>query len=322
MKYRILIGLLAILTASCEAPAQSRAITLDSSKALIWPTATEARTAFGIDAGVGAWLVTPSSANLAAAVTGETGSDALVFANRPTFTTSTTASTGVTISNTGTGATTGLNITTTGNASTGIFVTAPVGCQALHLSDGVSEVLDWTSGTLNTSGGVNAASFNGNGSAITNLNASNISSGVLAKTLGGTGVTELTAFSANKGGTDQTLTTPATFYDITFGTEVTDTANAFASSVFTAPATKTYLLALTMGGAQLSGRMLVQIHRNGSEYRRVFDQAIVTEFAFACCVLVDATAGDVFKVVAFSGPGSATIYGGSGQTTFSGKLLP
>jgi hypothetical protein len=41
----------------------------------------------GLGAGVGTWLGTPSSANLAAAVTDETGSGALVFANTPTLVT-------------------------------------------------------------------------------------------------------------------------------------------------------------------------------------------------------------------------------------------
>jgi hypothetical protein len=40
-----------------------------------------------LGAGVATWLGTPSSANLAAAVTDETGSGALVFANSPTLTT-------------------------------------------------------------------------------------------------------------------------------------------------------------------------------------------------------------------------------------------
>lgn len=41
----------------------------------------------GLGAGVATWLATPSSANLAAAVTGETGSGALVFATSPSLTT-------------------------------------------------------------------------------------------------------------------------------------------------------------------------------------------------------------------------------------------
>lgn len=41
----------------------------------------------GLGTGVATWLATPSSANLAAAVTGETGSGALVFATSPTLVT-------------------------------------------------------------------------------------------------------------------------------------------------------------------------------------------------------------------------------------------
>jgi hypothetical protein len=41
----------------------------------------------GLGAGVATWLATPSSANLAAAVTGETGSGALVFATSPALVT-------------------------------------------------------------------------------------------------------------------------------------------------------------------------------------------------------------------------------------------
>jgi hypothetical protein len=41
----------------------------------------------GLGTGVDTWLATPSSANLASAVTGETGSGALVFGTAPTFTT-------------------------------------------------------------------------------------------------------------------------------------------------------------------------------------------------------------------------------------------
>ena len=47
----------------------------------------------GLGTGVGTWLATPSSANLASAVTGETGSGALVFGTQPTFTTDLTSPT-------------------------------------------------------------------------------------------------------------------------------------------------------------------------------------------------------------------------------------
>ena len=49
--------------------------------------AAGAAQAFSLGAGVPAWLITPTSANLAAAVPDKTGTGALVFANSPVFTT-------------------------------------------------------------------------------------------------------------------------------------------------------------------------------------------------------------------------------------------
>jgi len=54
----------------------------------------------GLGSGVATWLATPSSANLAAAVTGETGSGALVFATSPSVTTLTVSSGGASITGT------------------------------------------------------------------------------------------------------------------------------------------------------------------------------------------------------------------------------
>ena len=84
-----------------------------------------------LGAGVATWLGTPSSANLATAVTDETGSGALVFATAPTFTTTIdsgatfgafASSTALTIGHTGTGASSTTNIATA--ALTGAFTKA------------------------------------------------------------------------------------------------------------------------------------------------------------------------------------------------------
>jgi|GEM_PF-5580843 len=71
----------------------------------------------GLGTGVATWLATPSSANLATAVTGETGSGALVFGTAPTLTTLTVSSGGAAITgnSTITGTLTGL----TGLSSSG-----------------------------------------------------------------------------------------------------------------------------------------------------------------------------------------------------------
>jgi hypothetical protein len=84
-----------------------------------------------LGAGVATWLGTPSSANLATAVTDETGTGALVFATSPTFTTSIdsgatfeafASSTALTIASTATGASSTTNIATA--ALSGAFTKA------------------------------------------------------------------------------------------------------------------------------------------------------------------------------------------------------
>lgn len=89
----------------------------------------------GLGAGIAAFLQTPSSANLAAAVTDETGSGALVFASTGTYTPTVTAGTGTITSYTAAGrwtrtgdtvtVTVEINITTNGTAATSLVVTLP-----------------------------------------------------------------------------------------------------------------------------------------------------------------------------------------------------
>ena len=89
-----------------------------------------------LGAGVATWLGTPSSANLATAVTDETGTGALVFATSPTFTTSIdsgatfgafASSTALTIGSTGTGAGATTNINT---------AAATTGTKAINIGTG------------------------------------------------------------------------------------------------------------------------------------------------------------------------------------------
>jgi hypothetical protein len=90
----------------------------------------------GLGAGVATFLATPSSANLAAAVTGETGSGALTFATSPIFTTSVDiGSAGVRLSDDGDGSITFLGL---GDGSDESFT--------INLDDTTNETT-WTSST-------------------------------------------------------------------------------------------------------------------------------------------------------------------------------
>jgi hypothetical protein len=97
----------------------------------------------GLGTGVATFLATPSSANLAAAVTDETGTGALVFAGSPTFTTQITSPT----------------VITTGAANTQKQFAANSGSSiTVNPSDGAYQVITLTANTTITISAVPSAS--------------------------------------------------------------------------------------------------------------------------------------------------------------------
>ena len=98
----------------------------------------------GLGTGVATFLATPSSANLAAAVTGETGSGALVFATSPTLVTPIIgAATGTSLAATGA-------ITSSGTAGIG-YVTGAGGTVTQLIDKGTTVVLNKTCGQITMS---------------------------------------------------------------------------------------------------------------------------------------------------------------------------
>jgi len=72
-----------VVVSSATAPTNGQALVATSSTAASWQTISGA----GFDANVNTWAITPSSANLRAAITDETGTGALVFATSPALVT-------------------------------------------------------------------------------------------------------------------------------------------------------------------------------------------------------------------------------------------
>ena len=102
----------------------------------------------GLGTGVATWLATPSSANLALAVTDETGSGSLVFATSPTLVTPILGTPQSGNFSTGTFTWPTFNQNTTGNAATATLATSAT--TATNLSGGANGSLPYQSGASTT----------------------------------------------------------------------------------------------------------------------------------------------------------------------------
>ena len=102
----------------------------------------------GLGTGVATWLATPSSANLASAVTDETGSGSLVFATSPTLVTPILGTPQSGNFSTGTFTWPTFNQNTTGNAATATLATTAT--TATNLAGGAAGSLPYQSGVATT----------------------------------------------------------------------------------------------------------------------------------------------------------------------------
>src|SRR5688572_12998937 len=89
IRLSVLLIVFALVAFAPGVPAQVRAglVNLGSMVTGTLPAANGGTGITSLGSGIATWLGTPSSANLASAVTGETGSGALVFGTSPTLTT-------------------------------------------------------------------------------------------------------------------------------------------------------------------------------------------------------------------------------------------
>ena len=187
----------------------------------------------GLGAGVGTWLATPSSANLAAAVTDETGSGALVFGTNPAISGPTV--TGGSIDNAPIGA---------GTRSTGAFTTlAANGAVTLSGIPGsgtiASSICATAGGALIAQAGANCYAGGSAAAGGNNTNVQYNSSGVLAGTDGfvfdGTSQVSLGISGTNVG--------KLVFANATSGSITLEpTTGALGSTVLTLPAGSTTLI--------------------------------------------------------------------------------
>lgn len=212
----------------------------------------------GLGTNVATFLATPTSANLASALSDETGSGANVFATSPTLVTP-----------------------ILGTPSSGTLTS----CTGLPLSTGVTGVLPAANNTT------------------------------------------VSAFSANKNGTDQTGVADSTFTTVIFGTEAYDDGSNFASNTWTPPAGKVHIdAAMLVSGTFLAGGQIsIGVVKNGSLLRVNSFGASTSIGGAGVTVSVDdkANGTDAYtiQVYADTSAGTATVVGNTLNTYFNGHWI-
>ncbi len=133
------------------------------------------------------------------------------------------------------------------------------------------------------------------------------------------------AFSAHKNGTAQSGIADNTLTQITFGTEVYDVGNHFASHAWTPPSGKVCMSAATiLDGNTIAAASAVAIYKNGSLFKLGFNPAVVGLYGLGQITIDDiANGSDVYTVYAAVqlASGTATARGTSPETYFMGHWI-
>lgn len=238
----------------------------------------------GFGANVATWLGAPSSANLAAALTDETGIGSVVFSVSPTLSTPVLGTpTSVTLTNATGLPESGLSLTdiATNNASTSKHGFAP------KYPNDATKYLDGT-GAYTVPAGPAASS----------------------------------RFSATKGGTDQGSFPDATATKITYGTEDYDIGSHFASSTWTPDAGPITISAgfIGTGSIALGADCNITIYKNGAAWRKTGGVAVTGVFFANMTVDDNANGTDTYEVYGYAdfSVGTGVITGSTVNTWFTG----
>jgi hypothetical protein len=135
------------------------------------------------------------------------------------------------------------------------------------------------------------------------------------------------AFSVNKNGTDQTGIASATFTQVTFGTELYDVGNFFASNAWTPPAGKVHMSAdISFSGSNIpaASNCAVAIFKNAASFMQVSANPFTNAGAGVVSIDDIANGSDAYTVSVFittGGGTTATVTGNAVQTRFTGHWI-
>jgi hypothetical protein len=253
--------------------------------------------------GIGTFLATPSSANLAAAITDENGSGKLIFS---AGTLDIASGKTLTISNSLTVTATDGSTVAFGAGGTVVYTSRTISASGLATGGG-----DLSANRTITVTAANAAETRAQTSTTVALTPANLA--------------DKACFSANKNSSDQTGIANNTYTKITFGTEAFDVGSVYdtTNSRWTPPAGKVrvggqiYLSA----GVSASGQYLFMLYKNGSFYRYLqILYAVTTGGTSLSGTYVDSANGtDYYELYLYGPTGSTlTVSGGADASYFQG----
>jgi hypothetical protein len=133
------------------------------------------------------------------------------------------------------------------------------------------------------------------------------------------------SFSAHKNGSAQALG-DATFTLVTFGTEIFDVGNFFASNLWTPPAGKCQMVGslYATGSASVGSLMSLAIFKNGANYKQTFAGTLLGDQGGLDILLIEEADGTAtYGLYAFydCSTGTASISGSAAHTYFTGTMV-